>query len=463
MKKKTISIILTLSLIFALAIPSFAAEVALAASNEDIDYIIGNAYESVDWDTWNAYKTQLHCHTTASDGASNIDATVEAYYAAGYDILALTDHMTLGVQWDQTPDVVSIMRLIKSERTGFARLTPLTSERRQEILDGVGRDGRGMLEVTTGIELNGAVPNNSHINGYFTDYGQGLIGIDGDYETPAREVDARGGITFLDHLGDYTKAHEDYSISHDDKFIRKFSKIFLEVDSCLGTGINSARDIQTAADRIIYDEILQVTIPRGVVPWSFSFSDSHSDTIDQIDRAFTVHMMPEQTVSALRKSMEDGTFFCVCRYARYEMGEDYEGVGTVPSVNKITVDEKEDTITLDVSNYNKVVWVADGVEIAKGTSIDIDDYSDKISCYVRAYVVGDGGVLYVQPFTITAPGTPILEDDVKPVYTYSNFFRDLVTFLDKYVFSKYSLIRAGWNWLDSDWGFTVEDLPFASK
>lgn len=459
MNKKIISIILSLTLIFTLAIPAFAADTAA----EDIDYIIGNAYDSVDWDTWNAYKTQLHCHTTASDGASNIDATIEAYYAAGYDILALTDHMTLGVPWDQTPDVVSIMRLIKSNRTGFAKLTPLTSERRQEILDGVGRDGKGMLEVTTGIELNGAVPNNSHINGYFSDYGQGLIGIDGDYETPAREVGARGGITFLDHLGDYTKAYEDYSISHDDAFIRKFSKIFLENSSCLGTGINSARDIQTAADRIIYDEILQVTIPRGVVPWSFSFSDSHSDTIDQIDRSFTVHMMPEQTVPALRKSMEDGTFFCVCRYARYEMGEDYEGVGAVPSVNRITVDEKEDSITLDVSNYNKVVWVADGVEIAEGTSIDLDNYSDKISCYVRAYVVGDGGVLYVQPFTVTVPGTPILEDDVKPVYTYSNFFRDLVTFLDKYVFSEYSLIRAGWNLLDSDWGFTVEDLPFSGK
>lgn len=459
MYKKIITIVLSLALIFTLALPGLAADTV----SEDIDYIIGNAYESVDWDTWNAYKTQLHCHTTASDGASNIDATIEAYYAAGYDILAITDHMTLGVPWDETPDVVSIMRLIKSERTGFAKLSPLTSQRRQEILDGVGRDGRGMLEVTTGIELNGAVPNNSHINGYFTDYGQGLIGIDGDYETPAREVDARGGITFLDHLGDYTKAHEDYSISHDDKFIRKFSKIFLETASCVGTGINSARDIQTAADRILYDEILQVTVPRGVVPWSFSFSDSHSDTIDQIDRAFTVHMMPEQTVAALRTSMEDGTFFAVGRYARYEMGEDFEGVGAVPSVNRITVDEKEDTITLDVSDYNKVVWVADGEEIAQGTTIDIDDYSDKISCYVRAYVVGDGGILYVQPFTVTTADTPILEDDVKPVYTYSNFFRNIVTFLDKYVFSKYSLIRAGWNWLDSDWGFTVEDLPFSGK
>lgn len=450
MSKKIISVILSVILTFSFASIAFAAN--------DVDYTIGNPYESVDWDTWHAYKTQLHCHTTASDGASNIDETIEAYYKADYDILAITDHMTLGVRWDEKPQVVSLMRLVKHERTGFAALTPLTTERREEILTGVGRNGRGMLEVTTGIELNGAVPNNSHINGYFSDYGQGLIGIDGDYETPAREVGERGGITFLDHLGDYTKAWEDYEISHDETYIRKFSKIFLENSTCVGTGINSAKDINTAADRILYDEILQVTVPRGVVPWSFSFSDSHSDTIDQIDRAFTVHMMPEQTVEALRTSMEDGTFFPVCRYARYEMGEDYVGVGAYPTVNRITVDNDKDTITLDVENYNKIVWVADGVEIAEGEKLSIDKYGDVINSYVRAYVVGDGGVLYVQPFTITRPGDVVLEDDVEPVYTYSNFFRDLVTFLDEYIFSADSVVRKVWAFLDADWGFTVEDI-----
>lgn len=450
MTKKILSVILSVVLTFSFASIAFAAS--------DVDYTIGNPYESVDWDTWYAYKTQLHCHTTASDGASNIDATIEAYYAADYDILAITDHMTLGVRWDEKPQVVSLMRLVKSERTGFAALTPLTTERREEILNGVGRNGKGMLEVTTGIELNGAVPNNSHINGYFSDYGQGLIGIDGDYETPAREVGERGGITFLDHLGDYTKAWEDYEISHDETFIRKFSKIFLENSTCVGTGINSAKDINTAADRILYDEILQVTVPRGVVPWSFSFSDSHSDTIDQIDRAFTVHMMPEQTVEALRTSMEDGTFFPVCRYARYEMGEDYVGVGAYPTVNRVTVDNEKDTITLDVENYNKIVWVADGVEIAEGAKLSIDEYGDKINSYVRAYVVGDGGVLYVQPFTITRPGDVVLEDDVEPVYTYSNFFRDLVSFLDEYIFAEDSVVRKVWAFLDADWGFTVEDI-----
>lgn len=425
------------------------------ADGGDTDYVIGNAYESVDWDTWNAYKTQLHCHTDASDGADSIADTVEAHYAAGYDILAITDHMTLGVEWDKVPEVVSIMRLVKKERTGFRAIVPLTSERRAEIIAGTDRNGRGMMEVTTGVELNGAVPSNSHINGYFTDYGQGLIGIDGDYETPAKEVDKRGGITFLDHLGDYTRAYKDgkHDASTSDKYIRKFSRIFLDTPSCVGMGINSAQDIQTKYDRILYDEILQKTIPYGVVPWSFTFADSHA--VSQVDRAFTVHMMPEQTVSALRTSMEDGTFFCVCRSARYELGDDYLGEGPVPTVNRITVDEKQDTITISAENYDEIVWVSNGNIIAKGETIDIDDYSDKITCYVRAYLVGSGAVTYVQPFTVTVPGAELEKEEIKPVYDYSYIIRKIVTFLDNYVFSEYSLIRKGWNWLDSDWGFTL--------
>ena len=438
-------------------LPLSAAPASAANSSAEKNYTISNPYETVDWDSWNAYKTQLHCHTNVSDGASSIADTVEAYYAADYDILALTDHMTLGVQWDQKPEVVSLMRLVKYNRTGFSELVPLTSERRQEILNGVGRNGRPMLEVTTGVELNGAVPQNSHINGYFSDYGQGLIGIDGDYETPAAEVGKRGGVTFLDHLGDYTHAGDenDPEISKDDLYVRKFSRIFLDNPSCLGTGINSAQDIQTKWDRVLYDEILQKTIPYGVVPWSFSFSDSHSDTVDQVDRAFTVHMMKELTVPELRRSMEDGTFFCICRSARAEMGDDWLGKGAYPEVSRITVDQDEDKITISATNYDKIVWVSNGVEIAQGASIDLDDYSDSVGCYVRAYIQGPGAVCYVQPFALSVEGETLEKEDIAPVHNYSYILRKIITFLDNYVFSKYSLVRLGWNWLVSDWGFTI--------
>ncbi len=441
---------LALVLVMCMLLSMFSVQV-YAASNER-DFIIGNAYAEVDWDEWGAYKTQLHCHTTASDGESSITEMVEAHYAADYDILAITDHMTVGVQWDQAPELVSLMRLIKSDRTGFGEVYPLTSERREEIINGVGRDGRGMLEVTQGNELNGAVPSNSHINGYFTDYGQGLIGIDGDYETPAHEVGLRGGITFLDHVGNYTRAYEDKDISRSDLYVNKFSDLFIDEPSCVGMGINSAQDVQTKYDRILYDEILQKTIPYGEVPWSFSFSDAHKDTIDQIDRAFTMHMLPEKTVDELRNSMENGNFFSICRHARAEMGDDFKGEGPVPMVTRISVNEDDDTITIEGENYDEIVWVADSKEIATGETIDLDDFSRfDISCYVRAYLKGPGGVCYVQPFTVDVEGVEHKQAEINPAYTYSEFIRDIIDLLER-VFGEDSLVRGIWGTLRSDWG-----------
>ncbi len=56
--KKTICVFLSFLLAALCALPVCAAE----------DLTITNPYAAVDWDTWGAYKAQLHCHTTASDG-----------------------------------------------------------------------------------------------------------------------------------------------------------------------------------------------------------------------------------------------------------------------------------------------------------------------------------------------------------------------------------------------------------
>lgn len=447
--KKLICILLSVVLILSVFTPICFAQI----ENEDLNYIIGNPYKDVDWNTWKAYKTQLHCHTNCSDGADSIADMVEAHYAQDYDILAISDHMTTGVQWDQAPKLVSIMRLIKKSRTGFLTPVPLTSERRLEILNGVGRDGRGMLEIIQANELNGAVPSNSHLNSYFSSYGHGLIGIDGDYETPAQKVGEDGGITFLNHIGNYTEGWEDVSIAASDKFVRKFSRLFIDIPSCVGMGINSAEDYQTCNDRVLYDEVLKKTIPYDVIPWSFTFSDAHG--VNQIDRAFTIHMMKNLSVKEFRSSMENGTFFGIGRYARFELGEDFLGEGPVPTVSNIVVDQEADSITLTASNYDKITWVSGGKIVAYGETINLDETED-LSCYVRAYLTGPGGICYVQPFTINIEGVELVREEIKPVHDYSYVIRQIVNFLDKYVYSRYSPTRLIWNFLVSDWGHTID-------
>ena len=153
MKHKETSKILALLLSLCLLLPCFALGVSAAKPA----YTIGNPYASVNWDTWKQYKSQLHCHTNASDGDIPLNEQIEEHYRLGYDILCITDHMSLGVPWNEIPRTMPLMRLVKYERTKMAPIAPLTDQRREEILAGAGRGGRGMLEITQGVELNGAV------------------------------------------------------------------------------------------------------------------------------------------------------------------------------------------------------------------------------------------------------------------------------------------------------------------
>ena len=45
--------------------------------------------------TW--FKGNLHTHTTVSDGSRTPETTAQAYREAGYDFLALSDHMKVTV------------------------------------------------------------------------------------------------------------------------------------------------------------------------------------------------------------------------------------------------------------------------------------------------------------------------------------------------------------------------------
>jgi hypothetical protein len=413
MKRKLIALLLALGLL----LPCLPLNASAAAS-----YAIGNPYKTVNWNTWGAYKTQLHCHTNASDGSLPLNEQVKEHYRLGYDILCITDHMTLGVPWNKAPRTVPIMRLVKYDRTKLLPMAPLTDKEREDILAGVGRNGRGMMEVTRGVELNGAVPSNSHLQGFFSDFGQGFIGMDMDWETPVKRAQKAGGVTTLDHLGEPTGAQESNDPAYYDKnpkWVDKFAHLCVNYPSCLGMDVNSGENDGTKFDAILYDRVLAKTIPYGVVPWAFAYSDAHSP--GEFDRAFTVHMMPEKTEAALRKSMEDGTFFGVARHARLDKGDGFVGKGDPPKVSKITVNEAAGTITVTASKYDTIIWVTNGSQVvAKGVStLNIAANDAKIGSYVRAYLLGPGGILYIQPFTITRAGQPLAKEKIPRVFDYS--------------------------------------------
>ena len=182
---------------------------------DDKNYIITNPYADVDWDTWGAYKTQLHSHTNASDGYLTIHEYVQKHYDLNYDIVALTDHGTINKGWNAEPETVPLLRYIKKERTQMAPIEPLTDEEYEAYTSGTAASQtrthqNGMLDVPKGIELNMATPiADCHLTGYFSDYGQGLAGVYGDYETPSKGVAENGGISMLSHVGEYVYTDKD--------------------------------------------------------------------------------------------------------------------------------------------------------------------------------------------------------------------------------------------------------------
>ena len=460
--KRIVSLLLCLLIVSVSLVPAASAQTQTDSQTKK--FIITNPYEQVDWDSWGTYKAQLHCHTNASDGYLTIHEFVQKHYDLDYDIVALTDHGTINRGWNNEPQLVPILRFVKRERTQMADIIPLTEEEYSSYLNGTAAsDSRthqnGMLDVPLGIELNMATPvADCHLTGYFAEYGQGLAGVYGDYETPSKGVRKKGGISMLSHVGEFVYPDKD-SADHvgqpvDEYYSNKFARIFLDnAGSSVGMGINSATDAHTRCDRILYDSILQRTIPNGVVPWGFTFSDSHNER--SLNDAYTMMLMENFTIEDFRSSMENGLCFGVSHYSN---GVELNGMKEMPNLTEeeieenklylsndtpmvtcVTVDAQSETISIEGEHFNEITWVSNGNVIKRESNIttgsaalylhDPDLLSDP-SLYVRFYITGENGICYSQPFVLNVEGETFQPVNVPKTHDVSTFLRALVTVLD---------------------------------
>ena len=385
--KKLIAVILSALMLATVALPVFAED-------EAVEYTITNPYETVDWDTWGQYKAMLHAHTLYSDGEMDITDVVEEYYARDYDILAITDHGVVNKGWNTKPEMLPLIGYNQYIRL----LTPMTEYRYSQITTGADRDGRGMLDVSQGIEMNGVVMRKNHVNGFFCGYGQGMWGKEEDYEGPVAGTEAAGGISFINHPGDFYAAHHDKARAYDTEYLKIWADIFLKYESCVGIEVYNERDTVARYDRIIWDNLLQYTIPRGRNIWAFANDDSHF--LSTIGVNAEIMLMPENTEANLRTAMEDGTFFACSTISKEEMGEEFRGTGDYAVVKRIDIDEANDVIavTIESTTDYTVEWIADGEIIATGDSINLRDYSDEIGSYVRFQIKNEGGIVLSQAF-----------------------------------------------------------------
>lgn len=430
---KILAVLMSLAMLSGFATFSFAA---IAADVSNIDYTIQDPYQNVDWQTWGQYKVNLHCHTLVSDGTMNFNDVIEKHYELGYDALAITDHGTTDYGW-VTPNVLPMFKIFSKIKAKdlSSKVTGLTQERYEEITT-PGADGKTMIRIPYGIENNPTSLNNAHVNSWFAPYGDGVLGGTSDYERPLKGVEEAGGLSVINHPGEYTSAknesnpelayNEDYSY-----YIKKFTNLLLKYHSCIGIDINSKTDNRTKNDRKLWDILLKNCIPQGRSVFAIGSSDAHR--LSAIDSGWTVHLMPNLTVDDLRTSMETGAFFAGSRFIKNTkelaeigaaIGEDLGSEWSVPTdagivqpkVTSISVSQAEDSITINTKNARLVRWIADGEQIATGSTIKLDDYSDKIGSYVRAEIFGNGGILYSQAFVLKYDNSPKAES--------SGFFYD---------------------------------------
>lgn len=353
------------------------------------DYTIVNPYESVDWDSFRQFKANYHSHSNESDGSASPKAMIEEHYAQGFDILAMTDHNFLNTTWDRTDRPAT--------NSSGKSLEYLTSERLAEINSGVGRDGRGMIGVPNSDEQS----RSDHLNTFWTDFNNASGAT---LESNISAAESLDGISHLNHPGRYTGGDttanngEDGAFISNDPFVaKKYVDLFTKYNSLVGMEIINKLDGDSYSDRILWDSILKKTMPEQPV-WGFSNDDSHS--VSAVGFSYNIMLMPENTLENVRSSMENGTFYAVAKVAKRELGINFVAAGPTPVISDIVVDQEEDSIAISGENFEKIQWIADGEVIAEGASIDLDDYEDKVQGYVRAQLIGNGGISFTQPFGV---------------------------------------------------------------
>ena len=437
---KLLSVTIAIAMLFSvLQISTVAAEV---------DYKITNPYESVMayiGNENNHYKTNLHTHSTYSDAVVDLGSMVKEHYNQDFHVLAFADHGVIGVEWDQEPTLLPLYYynyiLLKDQNH-------LSTEEYNQIQNGTYKTDltnrstdRGLNCVTGAIEGNYLVSQKNHINGYFMNdsRAEGVMGTEGDFETMIKMIEDAGGVSHINHPGDWLGSAGDESIARDPGNVQFFADLLRRYPSCLGIEVYNAFDRPTSNDRVLWDELLKVVIPEGRNVWGFGNNDAHN--LNDIDTAFMDFVMPSFSQENVRTAMENGTFFAV---SRYEDGERIGDEGAYPMVTCIIVDEEADTITIVGKDCDKINWIADGNVIQSTTTsvngvvsstIRLRAHSDEISCYVRAELQGSGGKTLTQAFVCDDGNMDDLVDVGSPATTVVNSFLDmLLDFIKKILF-----------------------------
>lgn len=339
-----------------------------------------NVYDNIDWDNIGRYKANFHTHTSQSfDTQYSTTEVVDKYLAAGYKILALTDHDANSYPWNM-----------------FSLYNPAASDRDPEAM--------GMLAIP-GIELSKDRRNNwsektggefNHHNDFFTGRkGQEFMSLRESYAY----TQAIGGMQIINHPGQYWNLSNSYNPGEKNS-PEWHAENFRLYDSLIGLEVYNQGN-RRPDDRILWDQVLTINMP-GTPVWGYSCDDTH--TAEQYFRNYQFMLMPDLSVDALKEAMKAGR--TVFSYEYTGSGED-----KAPHINSINVDKENKTITIDSDDADNIEWIYSthrtdsssplttrSTVVGIGKSFPFKDYQ---GTYVRARLTNKYGETATQPFGFT--------------------------------------------------------------
>ena len=380
---------------FFLIVLAFAIASALPVSCAAVPAAtIEDPYRGVNWDTYVPHKTELHTHSTVSDGYDDFDVMVEAYYEKGYDVLAMSDHGAVDRSWTNLniPPVMQFLQQIDKPSAFFPASTGLTEQRYQEISTGADRGGRGMLRVPFAIELNPTSINKTHVNSWFSDWGNAYLGGSFDYEVAVRGVNSAGGLCSINHpsdssLNDKKTPEEAFEGFLGNYTTYKIQRLFERYPALI------AIEMRETQDRKLWDKLLTNLAPTGRNVFGVLTGDHHN--ANDVGQRYIWVLMEQNTADNLRESLEAGAFISAMPNRRSEAPE--------PVVTRITA--QAGTIAIEAEHASAIRWISGGAVIATGPEIVLAG-CEGLGAYVRAEVQGEGGTLYTQPFLLSYEGMP---------------------------------------------------------
>ena len=350
--------------------------------------IYDNPYADIDWMTINQYKSNFHTHTTQSNDAIDEFTTanvVDKYHAAGYKILALTDHDYNPYPWELFPQYMSGVPARDPEALGMLAVPG----------NELSKDNTNSWSERTGGEFN-------HHNDFFTGrQGQEFASLQESYAYTY----ALGGMQIINHPGQYWSIDNTYSETQKNG-PGWHATNFKTYPSLVGLEVYNQGD-RRANDRVLWDQILQRTMPARNV-FGYSGDDTHNN--EQLFRNYNFMLMEELTTEELKDAMRKGeSYFC---YEPKGSGE-----GKAPRIAAIHVDESEKTITIEANGLIHWIYATDktssSASSARSTVVGIGNtfsYKGYQGSYVRALITNMYGETCTQPISFKDVNATSLEN-----------------------------------------------------